>query len=53
MSSAQIASAAYGMALLQAHDDGADPYEMLALLTLEALAMLSGHNAHRLRLGHR
>jgi hypothetical protein len=53
MTSAQIASTAYGLALLQARDDGADPYEMLAVLALESLAMLSGRNAHRQRISHR
>ena len=53
MSPAQIATAAYSLALLQARDDGADLYETLALLTLEALAMLSGRNAHRLPLSDR
>jgi hypothetical protein len=40
----EIAAAAYGMSLLQAKDDNVDPYEMLALLALECLAMLSGRD---------
>jgi hypothetical protein len=52
MSPAQIATAAYGLAILQAHDDAAGDaavgdavaYEMSALLCLEALAMLYGRD---------
>ena len=52
MSPAQIASAAYSLAILQAHADtdggvaarDAAVYEMLSLLCLEALAMLCGRD---------
>ena len=52
MSPAQIASAAYSLAILQAHDDtdggvaarDAAIYEMLTLLCLESLAMLAGRD---------
>ena len=44
MSAAEIAQAAFGLALLQTHDDNADLYEMLSLLVLESLAMLSGRD---------
>jgi hypothetical protein len=52
MSPAQIASAAYSLAILQAHDDAAGDvaagdaavYEMLALLCLESLALLAGRD---------
>ena len=52
MSPAQIASAAFGLAILQAHDDAAGDaragdaavYEMLSLLCLESLAMLAGRD---------
>ena len=52
MSPAQIASAAYLLACLQAHDDAvgdvaardAAIYEMLTLLCLESLAMLAGRD---------
>ena len=52
MSPAQIASAAYNLAILQAHDDtdggvaarDAAVYEMLSLLALESLAMLAGRD---------
>ena len=49
----EIAAAAFGMAILQAHEDGgggdvaagdAAVYEMLALLCLEGLALLYGHD---------
>jgi hypothetical protein len=52
MSPAQIATAAYSLAILQAHDDTAGGvaardaavYEMLSLLCLESLAMLAGRD---------
>ena len=52
MSPAQIASAAFGLAILQAHDDAAGDaragdaavYEMLSLLCLESLVMLAGRD---------
>ena len=52
MSPAQIASAAYSLAILQAHDDTAGGvaardaavYEMLSLLCLESLALLAGRD---------
>jgi hypothetical protein len=52
MSPAQIASAAYSLAILQAHTDtdggvtarDAAVYEMLTLLCLESLAMLAGRD---------
>jgi hypothetical protein len=52
MSPAQIASAAYSLAILQTHDDTAGDvaardaavYEMLTLLCLESLAMLAGRD---------
>ena len=44
MSAAEIATAAYGLSLIQAKDDGADVYEALALLTLESLATLVGRD---------
>jgi hypothetical protein len=52
MSPAQIATAAYSLAILQAHDDAAGDvaardaavYEMLTLLCLESLAMLAGRD---------
>jgi hypothetical protein len=52
MSPAQIATAAYSLAILQAHDDTAGGvaardaavYEMLTLLCLESLAMLAGRD---------
>jgi hypothetical protein len=44
MSAAEIAQAAYAMALLQARDDDVDPYEMVALLALESLALLNGRD---------
>jgi hypothetical protein len=47
MTPGQIASGAFGLALLQCRDDQADPYEMIALLSLEALAMLAGKDPDR------
>jgi hypothetical protein len=44
MTAGEIASAALGLALLQAKDDNVDPYEALALLSLECLAMLCGRD---------
>jgi hypothetical protein len=52
MSPAQIASAAYSLAILQAHADAAGDvaardaavYETLTLLCLESLAMLAGRD---------
>ena len=44
MTAPQIATAAFGLSLIQAKDDGADVYEALALLTLESLATLAGRD---------
>ena len=44
MTSAEIATAAFGLSLIQAKDDGADVYEALVLLTLELLATLVGRD---------
>ena len=52
MSPAEVATAAYSLAILQAHDDTAGGvaardaaiYEMLTLLCLESLAMLAGRD---------
>jgi hypothetical protein len=44
MSPGEIATTAFRLALLQAHDDNVDVYEMLALLSLESLALLCGRD---------
>jgi hypothetical protein len=47
MTAGEIATAAFGLAVLQVRDDGGDDnatYEMLALLALESLAMLRGRD---------
>jgi hypothetical protein len=44
MTADKIAQAALSLALLQAKDDNADAYEMLALLALECLAFLAGRD---------
>jgi hypothetical protein len=52
MSPGEVATAAFGLAILQVHDDAAGDvvagdaaaYEMLSLLCLESLAMLAGRD---------
>ena len=52
MSLGEVATAAFGLAVLQVHDDAAGDvaagdaaaYEMMALLALECLAMLAGRD---------
>jgi hypothetical protein len=44
LSADKIAATALGLGLMKAKEDGVDPYEMIALLTLESLALLAGRD---------